>query len=208
MSTAQRFDDWTVRHPDAAVLRPLLRLPTVVWRLGLGQLIARFEIRHGHLVMLTVTGRSSGLARHIPVVAHAIDGRTYLWCPYGERSQWYRNIETNPVVTVQSRGCARAMRAVGIADSNEAAVVVADLRCFDEAFLRSYLTAEGIADTADDIARNANRLHIRRLDPTQQQGPSPLEADLAWLWLALAACAAFIVARRCARGRREIFGRA
>lgn len=195
-SLAQRFDNWTVRHPESSVLRPLFRLPIVLWRLGLGPVMTRLEVRRGHLVMLTATGRSSGLPRHTPVTAHSVDGRTYLWCPYGRRAQWYRNISENPVVTVQSRGGARAMRAVGVDDVDEAAQVVAELRRFDEAFLRSYLGAEGFADTPDDIVQNARRLHIRRLEHTEDEGPPALEADLAWVWLAAAAGATFMVARR------------
>ena len=195
-SLGQRFDNWSVRHPESSVLRPLFRLPTVLWRLGLGPVMTRLEVRRGHLVMLTATGRSSGLPRHTPVTAHSVDGRTYLWCPYGRRAQWYRNITENPVVTVQSRGGARAMRAVGVDDVDEAAEVIASLRRFDETFLRSYLGAEGFADTPDDIARNARRLDIRRLEHTREEGPPALEADLAWLWLAAAAGATFAVARR------------
>src|SRR6476659_338057 len=107
----------------------------------LGPVMTRLEVRRGHLAMLTATGRSSGLPRHTPVTAHSVDGRTYLWCPYGRRAQWYRNITDHPVVTVQSRGGARAMRAVGVDDVDEAAQAVAELRRFDEAFLRSYLGA-------------------------------------------------------------------
>lgn len=159
-----------------------MRLPIVLWRLGLGPVIGRGEVRGSHLVMLTVTGRSSGLPRHTPVAAHEVGNRTYLWCPYGGRSQWYRNAVVNPLVTVQSPRGTRVVRAKGIEDVDEAMVVVAELRRFDEAFLRSYLAAEGIDDTGEDIARNWQRLHLRRLEPTQEPGPRPLEADLAWLW--------------------------
>lgn len=204
-SLARRFDDWTVRRPNTPVLHALLRLPIVLWRLGLGPLITHVEVRRGHLVMLTVTGRSSGLPRHTPVTAHALDGRTYLWCPYGARSQWYRNLKANPVVRVQSRRGSQVMRAVGIDDADEAAAVVAELRHFDETFLRSYLNAEGIADTSDGIARNARRLHLRRLEPIQQDGPTALEAHLAWLWFVPVAVAAFAVVRRC-RSNEAITG--
>lgn len=160
-----------------------MQLPVVLWRLGLGPLLTHAEVRRGRLVMLTVTGRVSGLPRHTPVVAHEVGDRTYLWCPYGGRSQWYRNVTVDPVVTVQSRQGPRFQRAARIESVEEAVEVAGELRRFDETFLRSYLAAEGIADTEDDIARNWQRLHLRRLQPTQEQGPPPLEADLAWIWL-------------------------
>ena len=120
------------------------------------------------------------------------------------RSQWYRNVLANPVVTVQSRRGAQAMRAVGIEDIDEALAVAADLRRFDVTFLRSYLTAQGIADTPDDIARNMQRLHIRRLEPTQEQGPPALRADLGWLWLIPLVVAAFPVTRWCRGGPNSL----
>lgn len=196
----ERFDTWSIRHPHVPVLRVLMRLPMIFWRLGLGPLLARFEVRGGHLALLTVTGRSSGRPRHTPVTAHVLGGRTYLWCPYGGRAQWYRNLTANPVVTLQSRRGRQAMRAVGIGDVDEAIEIVDDLRRFDETFLRSYLAAEGIADTPEDIAGNMPRLHIRRLEPTHEEGPPPLEADLVWLWLVPVAVTALGVMRRCRRG--------
>lgn len=77
----------------------------------------------------------------------------------------------NPVVTVQSRRGTQVMRAVSIEDDDEAAEVVAELRRFDRPFLRLYLEGEGIAGTPEDIARNRQRLHIRRLAPAPQEGP-------------------------------------
>jgi deazaflavin-dependent oxidoreductase (nitroreductase family) len=201
----ERFDEWAIRHSQTRVLRTLMRLPIVMWRLGLGPLIGRFEVRRGHLVMLTVTGRSSGLPRHTPVTVHQVGDRTYLWCPYGERAQWYRNATVNPVVTVQSPRGTQVMRAAGIEDVDEAMEVVAGLRRFDENFLRSYLAAEGIADTAEDIAGNWQRLHLRRLEPTQEQGPPPLEADLAWLWFVPVAvpAVAFLATKRAVNRRHR-----
>lgn len=192
----QRIDEWARQDPAAPGLRELLRLPIVLWRLGVGRLVARFEVRGGHLVLLTVTGRSSGLPRHTPVIAHVVGGRTYVWCPYGGRSQWYRNLLANPLATVQSRGGTQVVRAAGVED-DEAVEVLAELRRFDALWLRLYLDAEGIADTPEDIVRNKQRLHLRRLDSTPEEGPPALKADLAWVWLAAVALAAL----RLRRGR-------
>jgi deazaflavin-dependent oxidoreductase (nitroreductase family) len=171
------------------VRRAPFRLPIVLWRLGLG-------LGWRDLVVLTVTGRSSGLPRHTPVVAHVVGGKTYVWCPWGQRSQWYRNMLANPVVTVQSHRGTQVMRAVNIQDDDEVMDVVSDLRRVDALYLRLYLDAEGIADTPEDIVRNKQRLHVRRLEPTPEEGPPALEADLVWLWLVPVALAAWSVRRR------------
>ncbi len=190
---SERIEEWSRRYHPGRVGREYYRLPVVLWRLGLGPLVGR------PLLLLTVTGRSTGLPRHTPVAPHVVGGKTYIWCPYGRRSQWYRNMIANPVVTVQSRRGTQVMRAVSIADDDEAAEVVAELRRFDRPFLRLYLKGEGIADTPEDIARNRQRLHIRRLVPAPEEGPPALKADLVWLWLVPVAVAALSVRRRCRR---------
>jgi deazaflavin-dependent oxidoreductase (nitroreductase family) len=201
LRTAERIDEGPVHYLDSPVQRALMRLPIVLWRLGLGPVVGRLKIRRSHLVVLTVTGRSSGLPRHTPVVEHDIPGTIYLWCPYGGRAQWYRNVMANPVVTVQSRRGTEVMRAVNIEDDDEATRMVADLRRFDLDFLRSYLASEGIADTPDDIVRNRRRLHLRRLEPATEEGPRALETDLVWLWLVPVTLAAWIARRRSLRRR-------
>ena len=201
-SLDQRIDEWARQDPAAPGLRELLRLPVVLWRLGLGPLVGRFEVHRGHLVLLTVTGRSTGMPRHTPVVAHVVGGRTYVWCPYGGRSQWYRNLIANPLATVQSGRGTQVVRAATIED-DEAVEVVAELRRFDALWLRLYLDAEGIADTPEDIVRNKQRLHLRRLDSTPEEGPPALKSDLAWLWLVAVAVAALSVRRRCRRPAQQ-----
>ncbi len=192
-SLGERIEEWSRRYPYAPVRRVLYRLPVVLWRLGLGPLAGRVW------VLLTVTGRSSGLPRRTPLTPHVVGGKTYVWCPYAGRSQWYRNLVANPVVTVQSSRGPQVMRAVSIEDDDEAVEVVSELRRFDAPFLRIYLKGEGIADTPEDIAGNRQRLHIRRLVPTTEEGPPALRPDLVWLWLVPAAVAALSVRRRCRR---------
>jgi deazaflavin-dependent oxidoreductase (nitroreductase family) len=189
----KRYEEWSRRYHSGPVGRKFYRLPVVLWRLGLGPLVGRV------LVLLTVAGRSTGLPRHTPVAPHVAGGETYIWCPYGGRSQWYRNMMANPVVTVQSHRGTQVMRAVSIEDDDEAVEVVAELRRFDVPFLRLYLKGEGIADTPEDIARNRQRLHIRRLVSTPEEGPPALKADLVWFWLVPVAVVVLSVRRRCRR---------
>lgn len=87
------------------------------------------------------------------------------------------------------------MRAASLGDE-EVVEVVAELRRFDAPWLRRYLDAEGIADTPEDIVRNKQRLHLRRLDSTPEAGPPGLKADLAWLWLVPVAVVALAAMRR------------
>lgn len=176
------MDDWTVLHPRAHGIRQVLAGPLLAWRLGIGPLLSRRAVRGGRLVVLTVTGRTTGAARHLPVVVHELGDRTYLWCPYGSRARWFPNVVANPLVTVQSHRGTRAMRAVPLDGLDEVREVVADLRQFDETFLRSYLASEDVPDTPDGLAAHRDRLHLRWLEPTDEVGPPGLPADLRWVW--------------------------
>jgi deazaflavin-dependent oxidoreductase (nitroreductase family) len=176
---------------DSPGSRRMLRAPLGLWRLGLGPLAGRVWM------VVTTTGRSSGLPRHTVVYPHVIGDRTYLWCPYGGRSQWYRNLVADPVVTVQSHRGIRVVRAVPLAGEAEVLEVVSALRRFGASWFRGYLASQGLTDTDEDVAQNWQRLHLRRLEPTDEPGPPPLRADLAWVWLVPAsALGAGLLARR------------
>jgi deazaflavin-dependent oxidoreductase (nitroreductase family) len=181
-------------YPQTEHERADLRRPILAWRLGLGRLAGRV------LLLITVTGRTSGLPRRTPVAPHRVGGRTYVWCPYGGRSQWYRNLVANPVATVQSHRGTQVVRAERLSDE-EVVQVVEELRVFDAPWLRRYLDGEGVADTPEDLVRNKDRLHLRRLDPTTEPGPPALPADLAWVWLVPAALGATATAARAVRRR-------
>lgn len=164
---------------DVRVYRGMLRLPVVLHRLGLGRILP--------LAVLTATGRSTGLPRRTALYPHVIDGRTYLWCPYGDRAQWYRNVVANPIVTLQSRRGTQVMRAVPIRDEGEALGLITSLRRFSDSFFQAYLDGEDLTGTDEEIAKQTDRLHLLRLEPTTEPGPPALRTDLAWVWPALAA---------------------
>ncbi len=56
----------------------------------------------GHLVLLlTTTGRKSGLLRTTPLQYEEIDGIIYVAAARGQKADWFRNIVANPHVEVQ-----------------------------------------------------------------------------------------------------------
>ena len=149
--TTQRTRPTEGRPPshylDEPGWRMLLRLPVGLWRVGLGPLAGRVWM------VVTTTGRSSGLPRHTVVYPHVVGGRTYLWCPYGGRAQWYRNLVAHPVATVQSRRGTHVVRAVPLTDEAEAVGVASELHRFPASFFRSYLASQGLGDTTRTLPR-------------------------------------------------------
>ncbi len=82
------------------LLRALFRAPIWLYRWNLGWILG------GRFLLLTHTGRKTGLARQtvIEVVSHdEVTGVYYVAAAWRDRSDWYRNIQQNPAVGVQVR---------------------------------------------------------------------------------------------------------
>ncbi len=90
--------------------RTLYRLPIKLFRLHLGWLLT------GHFLLLTHVGRKSGLPRQtvLEVLLHdKASGAYYVLAAWGEQSDWVKNIEQTPQVTIavgRQRFAARASR--------------------------------------------------------------------------------------------------
>lgn len=69
--------------------------PRIAYALGFGKLIGRF------VLLLTTTGRKSGKPRVTPLQYEEIDGAIYIGSARGLKSDWLRNIQANPDVSVQ-----------------------------------------------------------------------------------------------------------
>lgn len=177
LGPVERLGAWMSGYPDIAARRLLHKAPIALWRLGFGPVIGR------PLMLLTTTGRASGIPRRTPLTTHRIGGRMYAWNPYGERSNWWRNLVADPIVTVQDAGGPWTARAVRLDSDAEAAEVCAALRQFDPRLYRASCDGLGIADTVEAFVANRERVHVARLVPVPGSGPSPAEADLAWMWV-------------------------
>lgn len=85
------------RGRGAKLLWRLLKLPPrLFYAIGLGPFYGRF------VLLLTTTGRRSGLPRVTPLQYEEIDGEMYVGSARGEQADWFRNIQANPEVQVQA----------------------------------------------------------------------------------------------------------
>jgi deazaflavin-dependent oxidoreductase (nitroreductase family) len=90
------------------ILRTLLRAPIWLYRCNLGWMMGR------RFLLLTHTGRKSGLKRQTVIEVVSYDKATgvyYVGAAWRDKSDWYRNIQQNPVVGVQVRNCQSQARA-------------------------------------------------------------------------------------------------
>jgi deazaflavin-dependent oxidoreductase (nitroreductase family) len=77
------------------VYRLTKKPPQIAYALGLGPLIGR------KVLLLTTTGRKSGLPRVTPLQYEEIDGCYYVGSAMGTESDWYKNLSANPKVKVR-----------------------------------------------------------------------------------------------------------
>ena len=102
--------------PPQGFGRALSRFPLWLYRLGLGFLLG------GRFLMLTHTGRKSGLPRQtvLEVVRHDTLTDSYVVASgWGEKSNWFRNILKNPRVSIAVG--LRRLQAVAVRLSSEGA---------------------------------------------------------------------------------------
>src|SRR5215469_8535559 len=84
-------------QPPRGMARRFYRLPIWLFRLHLGWLLK------GHFLLLTHTGRKSDLPRQkvLEVLWHEkAVGAYYVLAGWGEQSDWVKNIEKTPQVTI------------------------------------------------------------------------------------------------------------
>jgi deazaflavin-dependent oxidoreductase (nitroreductase family) len=79
------------------VFKWLFKIPVLYYRIGLGWLIGK------RFLLLTTFGRKSGKPRHTPLeYVHNTQEDAYRVAPgWGGNTDWYKNIQKNPNVTVQ-----------------------------------------------------------------------------------------------------------
>ncbi|MBN1287980.1 MAG: nitroreductase family deazaflavin-dependent oxidoreductase [Anaerolineae bacterium] len=184
-------------YPTSRWRKRISKIPLYLWRLGLGPLLP------AHLLLLTATGRKSGLPRTAALEYTEVNGKKYVASGWGKRSQWYKNVMTDPYVTVQT--------GPGGAEPGEVRRVTGEdeLRALFAVFRHSpawdiYLESWGVAPHAEDFIAQKHCLYLLRIDPTGAPTPPPVEADLKWVWAAaLGLLALWAVAWLAGRSERD-----
>ena len=97
------------------IAKRVLRAPLYLYQLGWGPVLTWVP-----LLILTSKGRTSGLPRHVVVEYRRHGKKYYTVSGWGADSNWYRNIEQDPLVTIQHGGKIFGARAQRVEDHAEA----------------------------------------------------------------------------------------
>jgi deazaflavin-dependent oxidoreductase (nitroreductase family) len=159
--------------------RALSALPLLAWRLGLGALVGRL------FMVLTVRGRRSRRERRLMVTYLRVDGVDHAAAIYGARSQWIHNLAADARCGVQTGRDRYAATARRITDGDEVVAWRRRLGWRGRLLFGAYLRMLGVAGDDAALRRHAQDLVLVAFSKTAGPGPTPLRADLAWIWLAV-----------------------
>ena len=163
-------------YPSGGWRKAMFKAPLYLWRMGLGVLLPR------QILVLATTGRKSGLPRHTMLEYSMIDGQMYIASGWGKRPQWVKNIEADPIVTVES--------------VNEGVVTGTARRVTDEDEFRrmwepmqhspiweTWLQSWNIEPTLEDYLAKRDRMVVFTIDVGDVPAPPTLARDLQWILL-------------------------
>jgi deazaflavin-dependent oxidoreductase (nitroreductase family) len=162
-------------YPGAGWRRAMFKAPLVLWRMGFRPIIGRI------MLVITHTGRKSGLPRHTMVEYHMLDGVKYAPCAFGPRSDWFKNITADPRVTIQTAHGTEHAIAERVTDDQELLSVYDLFMRRDPPLTRWYLDSLDIQPNQTDVLAKKERINWFRFDPTDKDTPPALDTDLVWV---------------------------
>jgi deazaflavin-dependent oxidoreductase (nitroreductase family) len=110
----------------------------------------------GIVLLLTTTGRKSGLPRVTPLQFEDVDGTIYIGSARGKESDWFKNILANPQVHVQIKKREFDATAEPVSDVKRVADFI-ELRV-----KRHPIMLRFIMFIADGLPPNFNRIQLER----------------------------------------------
>lgn len=184
---AEKDQPGSMAYPGKGSLdRLVYRLPLLLWRMGFGPALSHPARGGRKMMVVTTRGRKSMLPRHTMVSNIYFDQKDYAVSGWRLRSDWVKNLQNDPVVTIQSGGRIYSARARRIEDDPEFQGVAQSLfESGGDSHFGDWLDTLGIDHTLADLLNKKDLVYLIGFDRTDEDGPSPLSADLIWIWAVL-----------------------
>lgn len=169
-----------------------------MWRLGFKRWVNALPSVSGRIMVITHTGRRSGIKYRTPLNYAVVDGELYCTAGFGSESDWYRNILVNPQIEVW------------LPDSRWQATIE-DISSSPRRLelLRQVVIASGIVgpllgvdgsrmsdEDFNNLTHDYRLLHIQRIAALAGPGGP---GDLAWVWVPILLLVAIAFFRRRSR---------
>lgn len=157
------------------------KLIVMMWRLGLGAWINIWPEVGGRILVITHTGRKTGLRRRTPVNYAIVNGEIYCMAGFGAVSDWYRNLKAHPGAEIWLPDGWWQVTAEEVEDPETRLPIIRQVIIGSGFAARLFgINIDTISD--DELAKitlDYCLLHLRRVAPlTGPGGPG----DLAWVW--------------------------
>lgn len=162
------------------VFKAFNRFMILLWRLGLGSYGNGTRLG-GSIMVIAHTGRKTGLRRLTPVNYTVYGGDIFCTAGFGRESDWYRNIQANPLVELWLPNGRWRGEAEDVSDTAEAPQI-----------MRQVLVASGFAGplfgvnpkhlSEVDLQRLLDSYRLVRIKRTEALTGSGGPGDLAWVW--------------------------
>lgn len=180
--------------------RSMNRGMVLMWRLGLGRWADTWPAVGGRILVVEHHGRKSG-NRYLTPLNYTPEGRSqFCLAAFGARSDWYRNALATGRVVVWLPDGTWIARVTDASDEEGARDRIRRV-LIDSGFAARVFGLNPHVMTDDEIDDATSAYRLVRLDLIDRCNEDP--ADLRWVWILVAAGAAFLVgAGAIARRRR------
>jgi deazaflavin-dependent oxidoreductase (nitroreductase family) len=167
---------WVESMPyPSGLAKCLFKSPILFHRLGLSLLTGRI------FMVLTTVGRKSGKPRRTAIEFHEFEGHATVMSGWGTKTDWYRNIEADPHVTIQTWRGAQSAMARRVTSNEELT------RTFNFAksnpTMRAMMKVAGFDLTLEQFLAQKERFAFIAFDPINHPTPEPMKANLVWVWV-------------------------
>lgn len=162
-----------VKYPQKGFLKWFFKMPMYGWRMGYGFLLGRW------MLILTTTGRKSGLPRHTPLQFFGGEGQKYIISGWGSQSDWFKNMVKYPNVTIQSAYGTESVQ--GRVVTEDADFITAFQRCQHDPIMQFWFNSMDIPITQEAFLANKDQFTLVTFEPTSNPTPPPMPIDLAWV---------------------------
>lgn len=150
------------------------------WRVGMGPFGNRPEYG-GSIMVLTHTGRKSGLKRRTPVNYALLGGEVYCTAGFGAGTDWYRNLLANPKVEVWlPEGWFEGI-AEDISDHPERAFIMRQV-LIGSGFAARLAGINPLKMSDEELVPLTQKYRLVRIRLETPRTGAGGPGDLAWLW--------------------------
>jgi deazaflavin-dependent oxidoreductase (nitroreductase family) len=153
----------------------------LMWRLGWGPWVNWWPKVGGRILIITHTGRKSGLQRRTPVNYSTVDGDIYCLSGFGRISDWYRNIKADSNVEVWLPDGWWAGVAEEVTDPERRLSLLRQV-LVDSGFAAFAAGINPYKISDEDLARITTEYRLIRIRRTAERTGSGGPGDLVWVW--------------------------